>query len=265
MEADLKTALPDIQSTEDERNIFINRVGVRGVKLPIVVSQQNGTQHTIADLTMTVSLDARRKGTHMSRFISVMENLHEPLSPEVMRRLLSEMVRELQATSGTIDVRFPYFVRKTAPITLLESVMNYECGWTADIENNAVTVRQHTLVPVTSLCPCSREISRYGAHNQRSHLSSTVLCSTPLSLEEQIVLSENAASCPLWSRLKRADEKYVTEYAYEHPKFVEDIVRDLATSFNADERVLAYRVEAENFESIHNHSAYAWIERDKRA
>ena len=265
MVENLKTALPDIQSSEDKRNITINRVGVRGVKLPVAVAGRDGVQHTIADLTMTVALDARRKGTHMSRFISVMENLHEPLSPTVMRRLLEDMLEVLQAVSGTIDVRFPFFLRKVAPVSRLESVMNYECGWSADREDGNVTIRQHALVPVTSLCPCSREISSHGAHNQRSHLSSTVLCSSPMTLEEQIALSEAAASCPLWSRLKRVDEKYVTEHAYENPKFVEDIVRDMASSLEGDERVLAFRVEAENFESIHNHSAYAWIEHDKRA
>lgn len=261
----LKTALPDIQSTEDERNITIDRVGVRGVRLPVIVAGRDGPQHTIADFTMTVSLDARRKGTHMSRFITVIEELREPLTDAVMRRLLEKMLEQLQAESGTIEVSFPFFIRKSAPVTRLESIMSYECGFVVSGGRRGATLRQRALVPVTSLCPCSREISRHGAHNQRSHLKSSVLLASSMPFEDQIALSEGAASCPLWTRLKRADEKYVTEYAYEHPKFVEDIVRDMAAALNADERVLEYRVEAENFESIHNHSAYAWIERDKRA
>lgn len=146
----------------------------------------------------------------------------------------------------------------------LTSLLNYEAAWIANSENGVTEVRQETLTPVTSLCPCSKEISKYGAHNQRSHLTSSLVLSSNMSLEDQISISENSASCQLWARLKRADEKFVTEYAYEHPKFVEDIVRDMARFLNNDDRVLAYRVQAENFESIHNHSAFGWIEHDKR-
>lgn len=264
MEAENKTTLPDVQSSEDERNIAINRVGVRGIRLPVIVADREAPQHTVADITMTVSLPADKKGTHMSRFIALMEELSEPLDADLMRRLFAEMLERLHAEDGTIEIRFPFFVRKIAPVSKLESIMNYQCALIATSVKGEVTVRQEALAPVTSLCPCSKEISRYGAHNQRSHLTSSLILSAPMSFEEQVAIAENSASCQLWSRLKRSDEKYVTEYAYDHPKFVEDLVRDMAKALNADDRVVAYRVEAENFESIHNHSAYAWIERDKR-
>ena len=265
MEADQKNILPDVQSTQDGRNIAIDRVGVRGVSLPIVIEGKNGPQHTVATLTMTVALPADQKGTHMSRFIALMDELREPINEAVMCKLIVDMLERLHAVSGTIEIRFPFFIRKTAPVSKLESLMNYEGRWIANVEEGVTTVRQETTVPVTSLCPCSKEISRYGAHNQRSHLVTSLVLASPMSLEEQVRISEISASCQLWSRLKRSDEKYVTEYAYDHPKFVEDLVRDMAKLLNEDERVVSYRVEAENLESIHNHSAYAYIENDKRA
>lgn len=264
MDADKKNTLPDVQSSRDGRNIAIDRVGVRGITLPITVSTQHGPFSTVATLCMTVSLPADKKGTHMSRFVALMEDHQESLDADVVRSLMADMLELLEAVDGTIEIRFPFFIRKTAPVSKLTSLMNYEAAWIADSVNGKITVRQETKTPVTSLCPCSKEISRYGAHNQRSQLTSSVELAAPMSLEEQISLSEGAASCQLWSRLKRSDEKYVTEYAYDHPKFVEDLVRDMAAALNNEPRVLAYRVEAENFESIHNHSAYAYITHDKR-
>lgn len=263
MEAEHQAILPDVQSSQDVRNIAIDRVGVRGVTLPIVIDGRDGPQHTIAKLTMTVALPATQKGTHMSRFIALMETHSEPINAEVMKSLLRRMLEELHAQAGTIEIRFPFFVRKLAPVSRLESLMNYEGAWIANAENGCITVEQETITPATSLCPCSKEISRYGAHNQRSHLTSSLLLAKPMSLEEQVRICEEAASCQLWARLKRADEKFVTEYAYDHPKFVEDLVRDMAKAFNADDRVLAYRVQAENFESIHNHSAFSYINHTK--
>ena len=239
MELDKKNALPDVQSLHDGRNIAITRVGIRGVTLPITVESKNGPQHSVASLETTVSLPADQKGTHMSRFIALVEENDEPLNADV--------------------------VRKTAPVSRLDSLMNYQAAWIADAQDGEIRVRQEVTAPVTSLCPCSKEISRYGAHNQRSHLRSSLVLSVSMSLEEQISIAEDAASCQLWARLKRSDEKYVTEYAYDHPKFVEDLVRDMAKTLNADDRVDYYLVEAENFESIHNHSAYAYIERNKKA
>ncbi|MDO5530502.1 GTP cyclohydrolase FolE2 [Sutterella sp.] len=264
MEAEFSQSLPDVQSTGDERQIAIDRVGVRGIELPVLVAGRDGPQHTIASVTMTVALPADKKGTHMSRFVALMEDHREPLDADSVRSIYSDMLERLQAVEGTIEIRFPFFVRKAAPVSKLESILNYRCAFIVTTEAGGTVVRQEAQAPVTSLCPCSKEISRYGAHNQRSLLKSTVILAAPMSFEEQIAVAEASASCQLWSRLKRSDEKFVTEYAYDHPKFVEDIVRDMAKALNADERVLAYRVEAENFESIHNHSAYAYLMRDKR-
>ena len=163
----------------------------------------------------------------MSRFVALMEEHSEPLNVDVVRSLMADMLKRLDAVDGTIELRFPFFIRKCAPVSKLTSLMNYEAAWIADSRGGVITVRQETATPVTSLCPCSKEISRYGAHNQRSRLTASVELSAPMSLEEQIAYSEEAASCQLWARLKRSDEKYVTEFAYDHPKFVEDIVRDI--------------------------------------
>lgn len=264
MENNSKMNLPDVQSSHDQRNIAITRVGIRDVTLPITVKSRNGVQPTIAKLTMTVALPADQKGTHMSRFIALIEEYEGAFDRVAIHDLMDKMLEQLGATSGTIEMRFPFFVKKTAPVSGFTSLMNYEVAWIANTENGTTEVRQETITPVTSLCPCSKEISKYGAHNQRSHLTSSLILKSDMSLEDQISISENSASCQLWARLKRADEKYVTEYAYEHPKFVEDIIRDMAKALNADDRVLAYRVQAENFESIHNHSAFGWIAHDKR-
>lgn len=264
MDTDKKNTLPDIQSARDGRNIAIDRVGVRGITIPITVETAQGNLSTVATVCMTVSLPADKKGTHMSRFVALMEEHNEPLNVETVRLLMADMLQRLDAIDGTIEMRFPFFIRKSAPVSKLTSLMNYEAAWIADSKDGVITVRQETATPVTSLCPCSKEISRYGAHNQRSRLTASVELNAPMSLEEQIAYSEQAASCQLWARLKRSDEKYVTEYAYDHPKFVEDLIRDMAVALNQEERVVAYRVEAENFESIHNHSAYAYITHDKR-
>lgn len=245
MEAPQTNSLPDIQSSGDPRNIRINRVGVRGVELPVTVADEADVQHTVARLTMSVALPPDHRGTHMSRFIGILEAQTEPYTIEVVQSTIRAMLAELQAQEGTFEIRFPFFLRKAAPISRLESVMNYECAWTATISPAAFELRQETITPVTSLCPCSKEISRYGAHNQRSRLTSSIVLASPMSLREQIALSEAAGSAPLWARLKRADEKFVTEYAYDNPKFVEDIVRDMAESLNKDSRVTAYRVESE--------------------
>lgn len=253
--------LPDVQSSVDARNIAITRVGVRGITLPVVIETQTGVQHSIAQLRLTVSLPADKKGTHMSRFIALMEEYNtKPLNPTVMHEIMTVMLERLHAQRGTIKIHFPFFVKKVAPVSKLESTMNYQAAWIVDCHNEQITVSQETIVPVTSLCPCSKEISQYGAHNQRSSLRSRVTLHAPLSLEEQIKISETSASCQLWSRLKRADEKYVTEYAYDNPKFVEDLVRDMANAMQKDSRINDFFVEAENFESIHNHSAYAYID-----
>ncbi|MDO4937167.1 MAG: GTP cyclohydrolase FolE2 [Sutterellaceae bacterium] len=258
------TCLPDVQNLADGRNIAIDRVGVRGLTVPMTVASVNGPQPTVAEVCMCVSLPADKKGTHMSRFISLLADNHESLSANMMKELLAKMLVLLEAHDGYIEIRCPFFVTKASPVSKLKSLMNYKVRYIAEKKNGVTSVIQEITAPVTSLCPCSKEISDYGAHNQRSAITIAAEIEGELSLEEQIRIAETSASCELWSRLKRNDEKYVTEYAYDHPKFVEDIVRDTAKQLNDESRVVAYRVEAENFESIHNHSAYAQIERDKR-
>ena len=258
------SSLPDVQSLADGRNIPIDRVGVRDLTVPLTIASINGPQPTIAEVSMYVGLPAEKKGTHMSRFVSLIADDPQPLSSEMMRGLLERMLELLGAEEGYIDIRCPFFVTKSSPVSKLKSLMNYKVRFVAERKKGKTRVLQEITAPVTSLCPCSREISDYGAHNQRSRIMISVELASHMPLEEQIRIAETSASCELWSRLKRNDEKYVTEYAYDHPKFVEDIVRDTAKQLNAEPRVLAYHTEAENFESIHNHSAYAQIERDKR-
>jgi len=204
----------------------------------------------------------------MSRFIALLEDLSkadaDPVDVAVFSRLIRDMLKFLDAESGRIEVSFPFFVNKSAPVSGVESLMDYEVGLTGEIRHGLVEVSQKVTVPVTSLCPCSKEISEYGAHNQRSHITVNAILAGNFPIEELIAKIEMQASCELYGMLKRPDEKYVTEKAYDNPKFVEDLVRDVAGMLNNDDRISAYTLEAENFESIHNHSAYALIECDKR-
>jgi len=264
MNAPERLPLPDIQAIEDVRNIAIQRVGVKSVVYPVTVVAPGGLQSTIAHIDMYVGLSADVKGTHMSRFLEILEGGLPGLSYSSARELVLKMQERLGATSGYIQFRFPYFVRKTAPVSGVQSLLDYQVTLTAEVKAGEFRFIQEVLVPVTSLCPCSKNISQYGAHNQRSHLTLSAEIAEDMPLEDLIDIAESAASCELWGLLKRPDEKFVTERAYENPKFVEDLVRDLALAFNADSRIRSYAVASENFESIHNHSAYARIERDKR-
>jgi GTP cyclohydrolase I len=258
--------MPDVQSTPDMRQIPIQRVGVKGVRHPLIVRTQRGdAQPTVGTWNLDVHLPAGQKGTHMSRFVALLEENKAPLEPATFRTLLAAMLERLEAEAGRIEVSFPYFVNKTAPVSGVQSLLDYEVTLTGDTRNGATRLFLKVLVPVTSLCPCSKKISQYGAHNQRSHVTISAELADEVAVEELIQIAEQEASCELWGLLKRPDEKFVTERAYENPKFVEDLVRDVAQRLNADERIVAYVLEAENFESIHNHSAYAVIERDKRA
>lgn len=259
--------LPDVQSEADGRAIEIQRVGIRGLKHPISVLTPEGAQNTVATVDMTVSLEASVKGTHMSRFVEVFQDHQLATSTTSLIELGSKMLKRLEASSGWLKIRFPYFINKTAPVSGVKSFMDYDVTW--ELETNiteAISPSLTVVVPVTSLCPCSKNISEYGAHNQRSHISIIVDISDPnLTINEVILLAEKAASCELWGLLKRPDEKYVTETAYDNPKFVEDLVRDVAISLEKlveQKRIFGYSVESENFESIHNHSAFARI--DKR-
>jgi GTP cyclohydrolase IB len=258
--------LPDIQSMPDHRAIAIDRVGIRGLRHPIQVTTANGAAiGTIAMVDMAVALPAALKGTHMSRFLEVLQAHEGELSVAALPDLMRAMLRRLEAATGTLSLRFPYFLMKRAPVSGVESLMDYEVCLRARGGGDDVEVALEVGVPVTSLCPCSKEISEYGAHNQRSVVTIDATLAAPLDPEQLIAMAERAASCELYGLLKRPDEKYVTERAYDNPKFVEDLVRDVALELERDPRVAAYTVTSENFESIHNHSAYAAIEHDKRA
>lgn len=262
----MTTHIPDVQGTPDPRQIAISRVGIRDIRFPIQIKSASGAQNTVATAEMTVALPHHQKGTHMSRFINIL-NCLDDLSLDSFALLHREMLKQLNAEAGTIQLAFPFFVKKFAPVSQTPSLLDYQTLWIADGTAEALSVRVQVTVPVTSLCPCSKEISQYGAHNQRSHIIINALYdpNNPFTCEELIRIGEEEGSCELWSTLKRPDEKYVTEKAYENPKFVEDIVRDVAKRLNADNRIQNYWVSSENFESIHNHSAYAIITHDKTA
>ncbi len=256
--------IPDTQNTLDTRRIAIDKVGIKNIKHPIVVRDRSGReQHTVANFNMYVNLPEEYKGTHMSRFIEILNNHEYEITVQSFKRMIEEMTERLNAESGDIEMSFPYFVNKKAPVSGVMSLMDYEVSFIGQIRNHKPQVLVKVLVPVTSLCPCSKNISDYGAHNQRSHITACVRMRDFIWIEELIDIIEKLASCELYGLLKRPDEKYVTERAYDNPKFVEDIVRDVAVEFNKDDRIAGYVVESENFESIHNHSAYAMLECDK--
>ena len=255
----------DVQNRADTRQIPINKVGIRDINHPVKVKDRSaGEQHTVANFNMYVNLPHNFKGTHMSRFVEILHHGRE-ISVESFGALLAEMTERLEADSGHIEMTFPYFVMKKAPISGVESYMDYHCSLHGKRVKDQTEMWVKVIVPVTSLCPCSKKISERGAHNQRSHVTVTAKTNEFVWIEEIVDLAEKQASCELYGLLKRPDEKYVTERAYDNPKFVEDMVRDVAAVLNLDDRITRYIVESENFESIHNHSAYALIERDKRA
>jgi GTP cyclohydrolase IB len=255
----------DVQGHADTRCIPINRVGIKDIAHPVKVKDRTeGEQHTIATFNMYVNLPHNFKGTHMSRFVEILHGERE-ISVESFRAMLEKMTDRLEADAGHIEMSFPFFVMKKAPVSGVESLMDYKATLIGEQKNGKAETWVRVVVPVTSLCPCSKKISEYGAHNQRSHVTIKAKLRKHLWMEELIDIAEDEASCELYGILKRPDEKYVTERAYDNPKFVEDLVRDVAKRLNDEERISAYVVEAENFESIHNHSAYALIERDKDA
>jgi len=230
--------------------------------MPITIRAGARLVPTIATFSMTIGLSASTRGAHMSRFIELLEAQARALDPNRVREILFDMLKRLGARSGCLEIRFPYFVRKTAPVSRTQSQLDYEAEWKAQVsEDGRYSFRVRVAVPATSLCPCSKEISAYGAHNQRSLISIDAELREEMRIEELIAIAERNASCEVYGLLKRADEKYVTERAYDNPRFVEDLVREIALELDADSRVSAYGVEAENFESIHNHSAYARLVR----
>jgi GTP cyclohydrolase I len=259
------TDIEDVQGRADTRRLPINRVGIKDISHPVRVKDRSaGEQHTIASFNMYVSLPHNFKGTHMSRFVEILHTERE-ISVESFRAMLEKMTERLEADTGHIEMTFPFFVMKKAPVSGVESLMDYRASLIGERRDGHTDMWVRVVVPVTSLCPCSKKISAYGAHNQRSHVTISAKLRTHMWIEEIIGIAESEASCELYGILKRPDEKYVTERAYDNPKFVEDMVRDVAARLNADERIAAYTVESENFESIHNHSAYALIEHDKDA
>jgi GTP cyclohydrolase IB len=251
----------DVQGRPDTRRLPINRVGIKDINHPVRLKDRAaGEQHTIANFNMYVNLPHNFKGTHMSRFIEILHTERE-ISVESFRSMLEKMTVRLEADVGHIEMSFPFFVMKKAPVSGVESLMDYRTSLIGERRGTRTDMWIRVVVPVTSLCPCSKRISAYGAHNQRSHVTLTVKLKSHVWIEELITIAESEASSQLYGILKRPDEKYVTEHAYDHPKFVEDMVRDVAVRLGADARIAAYIVEAENFESIHNHSAYARIEK----
>jgi GTP cyclohydrolase I len=258
------STIPDIQNSQDTRRIPINKVGIKDIIHPVrVLDRCGGEQHTIAKFNMYVNLPHNFKGTHMSRFVQILNKHEREITVKSFKEMLQEMTLRLEAESGHIEMTFPFFVNKSAPVSGVQSLMDYEVTLIGEIIKGQPRTNIKVVIPVTSLCPCSKKISEYGAHNQRSHVTLNVQIRDFVWIEELIDLVEEEASSELYGLLKRPDEKYVTERAYDNPKFVEDMVRDIAVKLNKDERVAAYTVESENFESIHNHSAYAMIEKNK--
>ena len=262
---DTHLQIADVQNEADTRKISIDRVGIKSLRYPIRVRSESGAiSHSVAVFDMSVRLAHDVKGTHMSRFVELLEIYTEPIDAAALAALLPKMLARLDAKEGRIDIQFPFFIEKAAPMSGVKSLLDYEVFLSGEIADGATRIATKVIVPVTSLCPCSKEISEYGAHNQRAHISISVSGPKPLSIEDVVRIAEEEASSELYGVLKRPDEKYVTERAYENPKFVEDVVRDVAAALDADARVERYIVESENFESIHNHSAYAVIKRDKK-
>ena len=259
---DRAAILPDVQSRADRRELRIDAVGIKSVRSPITIRDGLRLVPTVATFSMTVGLPAVTKGTHMSRFIELLEVQTSALDARGFKSLLLDMLARLDARSGMIEMRFPYFITKSAPVSRVASRLDYEVCWQGRVSDEGrYSFWMQVTVPATSLCPCSKEISAYGAHNQRSQISIQAELAGGMDIEELVAIAERSASCEVYGLLKRADEKYVTERAYDNPKFVEDLERDEALELNHEPRVRAYEVEAENFESIHNHSAFARLAR----
>ncbi len=259
--------MEDVQNRHDDREVAIDQVGVSDLRCPITVLDQNqGKQQTVARLSLSVSLPHHFKGTHMSRFVEVLERHRGELTLRTMPSLLAELRERLDAESAQVEVAFPYFIEKSAPVTGAKGMMDFECAFLGTATGETTDLVLRVTIPVTSLCPCSKEISDYGAHNQRGYVTISVRTGTDVEglpeilwIEELIAVAEASASAPLYPLLKRPDERHVTMQAYENPAFVEDIVRNVAVRLKADLRVLWFEVTTVNHESIHNHNAFARV------
>jgi GTP cyclohydrolase I len=264
------SAMPDVQSIRDERALPIEQVGIRGVRHPLTIRSKTGNFPSVGLFEMDVALPAHVKGTHMSRFMALLQKQDVAVDSTSVVAMVREMLPLLDAKEGRVQFTYTHFVKKAAPVSGVESLMDYEVTWMATAKQNelgalAIELGLRAQVPVMSLCPCSKEISDFGAHNQRSHVTMEVVLDTDtkMTVEDLVTAAESEASSELWGLLKRPDEKWVTERSYSNPKFVEDLVRDVAGRLKADERIRSFVVEAENFESIHNHSAFARISLNK--
>jgi GTP cyclohydrolase I len=254
--------LKDTQNEKDHRRIAIDRVGVKNLRYPItVLDKAHRTQNTIATVSLTVDLPHHYKGTHMSRFIEALNEYGPVFHIDKIQKLATGLLERLDAQQAHVDFEFPFFLEKKAPVTGAVGLMDYSVGFSAGLQKGELDFVLTVVVPVTTLCPCSKAISESGAHNQRGQVTYAVRFKQPIWIEDLIRLVESCASSELYSLLKRPDEKAVTERAYKNPVFVEDLVRNIAARSNAEKNITWYRVEAENFESIHNHNAYALIEK----
>jgi GTP cyclohydrolase I len=255
--------MKDVQKQRPDNPLYIERVGVKGISYPIVVSdKKKGSQHTVASISLSVDLPREFKGTHMSRFIEVLNEHKEEIHIKNFEHILNEIKRSLEAESAHMEIEFPYFIEKEAPVTGAAGLMEYTCslmGMVGAKREFKVRVK----VPIQTLCPCSKEISDFGAHNQRGIVTTAVRYVKFFWMEDLIELIEGCGSSPVYPVLKRPDEKFVTEHAYQNPKFVEDVVRQVASILSLKEEFSWFSVEAENYESIHNHSAYAYIESEQ--
>jgi GTP cyclohydrolase I len=257
-------SMRDIQNEPDNRRIPIAKAGIRHLQYPIVVlDRENKRQPTVADIGLYVDLPHNFKGTHMSRFIEVINEHRGLISLRTIETILTNIIQRFNSSTAHLEIRFPYFVEKVAPVSGARSLMNYQCAFLAELDRRRRPVRPDLVVevavPVATLCPCSKAISDQGAHNQRSWVTIQIRSAELVWIEELIAMAESAASSSLYSLLKREDEKYVTEYAYRHPRFAEDLARAVAQKLRADTRVVWFKVESENQESIHNHNAYAMV------
>jgi GTP cyclohydrolase I len=258
-----EVTMNDIQNQRDHRRIEINKVGVKNIRYPVtVLDKAKGVQHTVASVNMYVDLPHRFKGTHMSRFVEILNKHKGDIAIKNLSKILMEMKSKLKAKTAHLEVEFPYFIEKEAPVTKAKSLMEYICRFCGS-SNESEDFYVGITIPITTVCPCSKEISQFGAHNQRSVVTVKLRFKKFIWIEDIIQLVEDCASCDLYSILKRPDEKYVTEKAYENPMFVEDVVREVAKKLKKDANITWFTVESENFESIHNHSAYAFVERQR--
>ena len=251
----------DVQNDRDHRNLPIDKVGIKNIRYPIkVLDRQQGFQHTVATINMYVDLPDRYKGTHMSRFVEMLHLFRPEVSLKKITELLAQMKEHLNAASAHIEVSFAYFIEKLAPVSGAPGLMDYDCRFLGSSNHdNKTDLVLEVVVPISSVCPCSKEISEKGAHNQRGEVKLQARFKKFIWIEDMVHLVESAASCDVYSVLKRVDEKHVTEKGYNNPKFVEDLVRDIAAALQRDPNITWFSVSAENFESIHNHSAFAHI------